>query len=269
NAGRWALDSNRNFIIDGGDTFITSNLFGNPIVGDFNGDGLDDLAVHNSVDHLFRFDLNRNGTIDDTINWGFPGVLELPVAGDMNQDGIDDIGLWVPRNSTQVPRAEAEWFFLISDGSTPLGQFNVDNLDHAYEPVPFGTDITAHFGDELARPIVGNFDPPVTATETETPVPNIVPDLPGDFDLSGVVDTGDYQIWKSQFGQAGSDLAADANGDGTVDLADFAVWRNHLGMTAEQLAVAATTLPGDYNGDGVVDTGDYQVWKSQFGQTGS
>ena len=270
NAGRWALDTNRNFVIDPGDTFINSNLYGYPIVGDFNGDGLDDLAVHHAVDHQFRFDLNRNGTIDAVINWGFPGVLELPVAADMNQDGIDDIGLWVPRNSTQLPRAEAEWFFLISDDSAPRGGFNVDNLDHAFKIVPFGTDLTAHFGDELARPIVGNFDPPVTATSDETPTPGIVFDLPGDFDNSGVVDQADYELWKSQFGQSGTGLAADANQDGTVDISDFTIWRNHIGTTAADYAAAQiVAVPGDYNSDGVVDTDDYQVWKSQYGMTGN
>ncbi len=270
NAGRWALDTNRNFIIDAGDTFINSNLFGHPIVGDFNGDGLDDLAVHHAVDHQFRFDLDRNGTIDAVINWGFPGVLEIPVAADMNQDGIDDIGLWVPRNSTQTPRAEAEWFFLISDDSVPHGGFNVGNLDHAFKIVPFGTDITAHFGDEQARPIVGNFDPPVTAAGSQTPTPNVVIEVPGDFNRDGIVDMADRDLWKSQFGQTGSDLAADGNADGVVDTRDFLVWRNNLGKTTEDFAAAqVVSTPGDYNSDGIVDMADHDVWKSQFGMTGT
>src|SRR5690606_1881380 len=60
NAGWWALDVNRNFVIDAGDQFLFGSMYGNPIVGDFNGDGQDDLAVHHANDHQFRFDLNRD-----------------------------------------------------------------------------------------------------------------------------------------------------------------------------------------------------------------
>ncbi|MEX0643140.1 MAG: choice-of-anchor Q domain-containing protein, partial [Pirellulales bacterium] len=99
NAGKWYLDTNRNFVIGAGDTLLTTNLLGHPIVGDFDGDGKDDLAVFNS--NVFSFNLANDGfgdANDATITWGFPGVLDRPIAADMDQDGIDDIGLWVPRS---------------------------------------------------------------------------------------------------------------------------------------------------------------------------
>ena len=37
-------------------------------------------------------------------------------------------------------------------------------LNHAYSPTPFGFDVYAEFGDELALPLVGNFDPPTSPT---------------------------------------------------------------------------------------------------------
>src|SRR5690606_27972399 len=155
----------------------------------------------------------------------------IAVAADMNQDGVDDIGLWVPRNSTQPDRPEAEWFFLVSHDTFPQGQFNVDNLDHAFSIVPLGTDLTAHFGDERARPSVGNFDPPVALqSPTDPGAPVVVRD--GDFDGSGTVDQADYRMWKSMFGQTGPGLAADANGDQVVDAADYSIWRNNLGATS-------------------------------------
>ena len=59
NAGKWYLDTNHNFVIDGGDTLFTTNLLGHPIVGDFDGDGKDDLAVFNN--NVFSFNLANDG----------------------------------------------------------------------------------------------------------------------------------------------------------------------------------------------------------------
>src|SRR5690606_10472176 len=67
------------------------------------------------------------------------------------------------------------------------------------------------------------------------------PELAGDFDGSGTVDTGDYTLWKSTFGST-SNLAADGNNDGVVDSADFTVWRNNLGATAPAGLVAAAIV---------------------------
>jgi hypothetical protein len=55
--------------------------------------------------------------------------------------------------------------------------------------------------------------------------------LPGDFDGSGLVDQGDYQIWRDNFGRVVEPVNfGDANGDGRVDAADYTVWRDHLGQ---------------------------------------
>jgi hypothetical protein len=56
--------------------------------------------------------------------------------------------------------------------------------------------------------------------------------LPADYDGNGTVETADYEMWKSQFGDTVAAYAgADGNGDGVVDLADYTVWRNTLGAT--------------------------------------
>ncbi|HLA84109.1 MAG TPA: hypothetical protein VJL29_04890, partial [Thermoguttaceae bacterium] len=166
----WWFDTNHDFRVD---YSLASDLIGYPIVGDFDGDGFDDLATY--ADDHFEFDLANgvrrgwDGDVDATIDFGFIGVRERPVAADMNQDGIDDIGLWVPGRSGATPEELSEWYFLISqrqiDGDAAValpGGGAVPALNHPFTPVPFGDDLYARFGDEYAMPLVGNFDPPAT-----------------------------------------------------------------------------------------------------------
>jgi hypothetical protein len=57
--------------------------------------------------------------------------------------------------------------------------------------------------------------------------------LLGDYDLSGIVDSADYAVWKQAFGNIVSPAGnnADGNGNGKVDAADYTVWRDHLGAS--------------------------------------
>lgn len=70
-------------------------------------------------------------------------------------------------------------------------------------------------------------------------------ELVGDFDGSGMVDEGDYDVWKQQFAQQGEGLSADANGDLVVDTADYTMWREHIGETNATLLSGSslTTVP--------------------------
>ena len=170
NAGKWFLDTTgNNNIGDPGDLQLNGDMRGFPVVGDFDGDGLDDLGTWNpgnegqQTQGAFEFDLAHNGLTGDAehvIPFDFSGVFEHPVAADMNGDGIDDLGLFVSRREAVYPEEAGEWFFLISDVTlSATGQ--VAALDHAFTPVPFGNDVFAQYGYEQARPVVGNFDPPV------------------------------------------------------------------------------------------------------------
>ncbi len=155
----WWLDTDHDFNVD---TPVASVITGYPIVGDFDGDGQDDLATW--TDDTFYFDLAFDGFggQNGNINYGFIGVRERPVAADMDMDGIDDIGLWVPDRSGATPEEGGEWYFLISNDpeGTQREDGSVNTLNHPFTPEPFGSDIFAQFGDEFALPVVGNFDPP-------------------------------------------------------------------------------------------------------------
>jgi hypothetical protein len=60
----------------------------------------------------------------------------------------------------------------------------------------------------------------------------------GDFNLDGIVDAGDYVVWRNSVGQTGTGLLADANGDGAVNGADYTQWKADFGQT-QFLAPAA------------------------------
>jgi hypothetical protein len=52
-----------------------------------------------------------------------------------------------------------------------------------------------------------------------------------DYDQNGIVDAGDYLVWRKANGATGLTpyTGADGNGDGTADQADYSLWRFHFG----------------------------------------
>jgi hypothetical protein len=181
----WYLDTNGNNQIDLGERFA-SNFNGLPVVGDFNGDGNDDLAVFVNDTNKFIFDTNRDGIADFTWNvadqlgrfGGLSGFTDRPVAGDLNLDGIDDIGLWAKDREGTLPRNSGEYFFWVSDRVAA----NPANVFDSYSPAPIGNDLSAQFGDELALPVFGNFDPPVATSTVDS---NPLHRTPAPLDVNG------------------------------------------------------------------------------------
>lgn len=57
---------------------------------------------------------------------------------------------------------------------------------------------------------------------------------------------------------ASPELAGDYNLDGLVDVSDFNVWRDTLGQVVPAFDAA------DGNGSGIIDVGDYELWRSQL-----
>jgi len=226
----WWLDTNHDYQVD---TKIVNPLKGIPIVGDFDGDGKDDLATWK--DDMFYFDLAHNGfgQLDATIKFGFIGVREKPVAADMDRDGIDDIGLWVPDRAGVAPVENGEWYFLISNafGQNKVPHFGtVHFLDHPFTPIPFGKDMYASFGDEFAVPIVGNFDPPVTP-----PSSNV-----------------------ASIGLTNLDNAYDVNADGIVNALDALIQINDANANGQRpVGLGQMTAPYlDVNADGWITPAD-------------
>jgi hypothetical protein len=51
----------------------------------------------------------------------------------------------------------------------------------------------------------------------------------GDYNDNGVVDAGDYVVWRKTFGTTGEGLKADSNNDNVVNEIDFTAWRQNFG----------------------------------------
>jgi hypothetical protein len=272
---RWILDSNGNNLLDATDTVIDLDLstypeiavlvaeretfpiiptdpptevdlalFFIPIVGDFNGDGNDDLALYDNVNDRWSFDVNRDGRRDDTVDFGIPGETERPLAGDWNLDRIDDFGLFsanpTPAGRTEpLPQQPADFRFLISDrtGAVPSAIFE------PFAPTPLGNDVSFEFGDQSELPVFGNFDPP--AARVGGVPPSITfqnPANPLDVNNDGEISPIDALIVINALNQHGSDdvaafaegnfappdVYADVNGDGNVSPIDPLLVINRL-----------------------------------------
>jgi peptidyl-prolyl cis-trans isomerase A (cyclophilin A) len=64
----------------------------------------------------------------------------------------------------------------------------------------------------------------------------------GDYDLNGIVNTLDYNVWRQSYDSTTA-AEADGNGNGIVDLADFVVWRNSMAGSAAGAASSPFAVP--------------------------
>ena len=183
-SGNWYIDYNHTNNVGGPGTVVVSDgLEGIPVVGDFDGSGHIEFATYQPSSELWTFDLNPFGVHDIvTLQWGFPpnkDTTVVPVAADMNGDGVTDIGLYVPStgspsqgSQTTTAFQEADWYWLVSQGTPVVGTINT--LAHAFNPTPFGSDLHFSFGNGNELPLVGHWDRPgPTPTLTPTPTPTL------------------------------------------------------------------------------------------------
>ena len=238
----WYFDTTHDYQTN---TRLASFLVGYPVVGDFDGDGFDDLGTY--ADDTFMIDLAHgssrgwDGKIDHQISFGFIGVRERPVAADMDQDGVDDLGLWVPDREGVTDRDQSEWYFLVSNGESLLKRLSPQddpvntNQTIDFTPIPFGPDIYARFGDEFARPVVGNFDPPTLPATSD---PSTLPSPEKSF--------------------TNSDDPMDVNGDGVISAIDALLVINELNANgAHELGTFSEEMPYlDVNNDGHLSASD-------------
>jgi len=93
----WYVRSNNDGIVRKRFTFGPDG--GIPIVGDFSGDGIANIAVYHNGN--WYIDINGNGIWDEEDLWAqLGGSSDQPVAGDWDGDGKTDIGIFGPMGKT-------------------------------------------------------------------------------------------------------------------------------------------------------------------------
>lgn len=269
---RWYLDTTRpgggprNFNVDPaeGDLVVNGAIRGFGFAGDFDGDGLADLATFNDFRNRFEIDLAAGGygNIDRVILFGFPGTNERPVAADYNRDGIDDIGLFAPQQGAGTPDEQGFFFILVSQpgpngAPQPLwlsdrakevpvptdlvGQLPAiprASVEIHFRPEPFGDDLLIPFGEDFALPLFGNFDPPVGSGVGTVVQPigdgmsDTNPNNPLDVDDDGEVSISDVLPIVNALRAAGGTFAAPQDGA-----------KPYLDVTADGLVSTADLLP--------------------------
>lgn len=253
---------------------------GIPVVGDWNGDGIDQIGVFHGG--YWLLDVNGDGKwdADDMIlRLGEEG--DRPVTGDWDGDAKDDIGIYGPmwdgdpeaieqdpgipdpdnRSGTR-PKNVPPQIVEATDGTrvmrlSSFGNSRADVIDHV-----FG------YGEEDDVPVTGdwNGDGIRTIGVFRGGVWHL--DRNGD----GILDNADLRV---SFGQAGDiPLVGDFNGDGIEELAVFRNGRwiidtngNHEIDAADKVFELGSQgdLPvvGDWNNDGIDDPAVYRAHSNQ------
>ncbi|MGD9646193.1 MAG: DUF4214 domain-containing protein, partial [Pirellulales bacterium] len=260
----WYLD------VLGAPVTVNNGQRGYPIVGDFDGDGLDDLATYQNDTFFIDFAAGGFNGTDQTIAFGAPGVLDRPIAADMDGDGIDDLGIWIPQSGAVT--GDAEWRFLISDdlAMTKRVVGSAVTLAHPYSPTPLGHDIQAQFGNLPALPLVGNFDPPVVSSSGSGGSSSTKPDEPSPAAAAALSANSVFvsAVYNSELGR-------------DADSAGLAYWTKQLdsGVGRQQviLSIQQSTEYRSRTIDHVYETylgraadaGGRQWWLSQFARGGT
>ncbi len=192
---------------------------------------LGDVRIGSGAGLVVGFDEVPSGstTVADTIFQ--PNLLRLTEAGDRTGSLVLE-----DASTTTVPIIGLQMGFgygaIQAEGDVTIdGDLQVV----INPPLPGGHPLEAAL---YAATIGDTFDIVTTA-----------PSVPsGDYDRNGIVDQGDYDLWRITFGNIDNPLA-DGNNDGVVNLADYTVWRDNLGAAG----ALDGTITGTFDSLSIVD----------------
>lgn len=102
-----------------------------PVPGDFDGDGLADLAVWNNADGKWKIRRSSDGAMT-TMQWGLPN--DFPQSNDFDGDGRTDLAVWRP--------SSGEWFIIESrTGNRLQMQWGLPGDWSAYDRSRYGRKV--------------------------------------------------------------------------------------------------------------------------------
>ena len=107
------------------------------------------------------------------------------------------------------------------------------SIGQTFTLITAGTGVQGQF-DQLLLPSAYTWDIDYLSNSVRLEVTGLN-DLAGDFNGDGVVDAGDYTVWRDTHNATGPGLAADANNDLVVNHDDYAIWRANFGATSAGL----------------------------------
>lgn len=209
------------------------------------------LAVNGGHTFASSAELTGNGLVQGTFN--FPGRLApgdqlgaMAVEGNLSLSGTLAIDL----GGTQ---AQLEYDQLHVMGAGVLSGTLEVSLMENYKPL---------FGDVFTiltstKPLVGSFGTLIMPTldgglgwnvsylsnAVQLSVKSLGISVASDFNSDGVVNSGDLNVWKQGFGDAGDRAQGDADSDGFITGSDFLEWQRQLGGGATLGSASAVPEP--------------------------
>ncbi|HBJ35416.1 MAG TPA: fibrinogen-binding protein [Planctomycetaceae bacterium] len=275
-SGNWLLVDRKGNRVDVGVAMSLGDDNAVPLVGDFNGDGIDQVAIF--IAGQWFVDLNANGVWDEGDLWLRLGTqLDRPVVGDWDGDGKADIAIfgrqWErdPEAIIQDPglpspanKRRREFVQTASTRKVELeqnrdlrkgigGQIRTDAIDHVFR-----------YGEQPDTPLAGDWN--------GDGIDSVAVFRAGEWALNA---SGDGRLTaqddKASFGQAGDiPIVGDWNGDGITNLGvvrgdvwiidsdgDRRITGNDLQISIPKPNAEAVPIVGDWDGDGTDEFGWY------------
>jgi len=234
---------------------ISSPLF--IAVGDFNGDGIPDLAVANYYSYSVTILLgNGDGTFTSKTTLQTEPDPEYIAVADFNGDGILDLAVPnVNQNTVTVFLGDGDGTFTATatspaTGDAPesitVGDFNGDGIPDMAAANVCGNDPSCQSLAGTVTILLGNGDGTFTASPS-SPATGVDPDsiAVGDFNGDGIPDLAVANLWGTVIGdETGTVTVLLGNGDGTFTA---------TATSPETGANPGFVAVGDFNGDGISD----------------
>lgn len=168
------------------------------------------------------------------------GMLQIPapVTQSSAAFGVNSHGHVV--GTTDVTGPDLAWLWTGGSSVTDLDSL----FDSAAENI---ATLAAHDINDAGQILAFGYDNNVGEFRSLLLTPPPLPGLPGDFNGDGIIEAGDYTIWRDTMEAGGTFLPNDPT-PGSVDESDYDYWRTNFGRTIESItANGASGVSADGN----------------------